>query len=70
MKRKELIDRIATEAARRGIAWTFVRNGARHDLYRLGNKMIPVERHRELDNGYAEMVYRECGDVFGRGWWK
>lgn len=71
MKRKVLLDRIATEAARRGIRWEIKRHGARHDVYVLGGgKLIPVERHSELDNSYAEMVYRECAEVFGRGWWK
>lgn len=70
MKRRELLSKIAAEAARRGITWELARNGARHDVYRLGGKLIPVERHRELDNSYAEMIYRECGEVFGPRWWK
>lgn len=70
MKRKELLDRLEAEARGRGITWTLARNGARHDVYKLGGKMIPVERHRELDNSYAEMIYRECAEVFGERWWK
>lgn len=69
-KRRELIDRIASEAARRGITWKFARRGGRHDVYRLGDKTIPIARHRQLDKSYAEMVYRECGEIFGPGWWK
>jgi hypothetical protein len=44
MKRKELLDRLEAEARGRGITWTLSRNGARHDVYKLGGKMIPVER--------------------------
>lgn len=70
MKRRDLIKKIEREAAAKGVTWKFMRQGSRHELYRLGSKMIPIERHTELDNSYAEMVYRECADVLGRGWWR
>jgi hypothetical protein len=70
MKRRALLRKIADEAERQGIVWKFVRQGGRHEVYSLDGKMIPVERHAELDNSYAEMVYRECAEKLGKGWWR
>jgi hypothetical protein len=71
VKRKEVIERIAAEAASQGVRWAVKRSGANHDIYVLGDgKLIPIGRHRELGNGYAEMVWKQCGEVLGEGWWK
>lgn len=70
MKRRVLLKKIEAAAAAQGIEWVLARQGGRHEVYRLGGKMIPIERHAELDNSYAEMVYRECSEVLGRGWWR
>lgn len=43
---------IAAEGACRGIRWEFVCNGAGHDVYRRGGKMIPIEPHKELGKSY------------------
>ena len=70
MKRRVLLKKIAAEAARQGVQWELMRQGGRHEVYSLGGKMIPVERHTELDNMYAELVYRECAEKLGKGWWR
>lgn len=70
MKRDELIKKIKKAAKRQGVAWAFDYHGANHDLYLLAGKKIPIERHAELDNRYAEKVYKECEEVLGKGWWR
>lgn len=70
MKRRELINRITKEAQANNLTFELKRNGARHDVYSLDGLTIPVERHRELDNGYAEKVYKECEPKLGKRWWK
>lgn len=32
--------------------------------------MIPVDRHNEFTNRYAQDVYRECEAKLGRRWWR
>lgn len=69
-KRTELIKKIEKAANANGIAFTLKRRGGNHDVYNLDGLMIPVERHRELTNQYAEKVYRECQPKLGKGWWR
>lgn len=54
----------------KGMTFLFKRRGGNHDIYTLDGVKIPIGRHRDFDNGYAEMVYRECEVKLGRGWWK
>jgi len=70
VKRRDLLKRIKDQAARAGIDWSVHREGANHTVYRLGSTMIPVPRHAELDNAFAEKVFKECEPELGEGWWK
>jgi hypothetical protein len=69
-KRTEVIKKIEKAAAMCDLAFSFKRHGGNHDIYDLDGVMIPIERHRQLDNGYANMVYRQCEVKLGKGWWK
>ncbi|MGW4368705.1 hypothetical protein ACWEKT_23980 [Nocardia takedensis] len=69
-KRSDLLRTIELAAKAAGVEWEFVGEGANHTVFRLGGKKIPVGRHRELGNRYAEMVYRECEEMLGKGWWR
>lgn len=70
MKRRALIKKIEAEAKRQGIPWVLDYEGARHTIYKLGGKKIPVERHSEIDNLLAEKVFKECEEVLGLRWWR
>lgn len=39
-------------------------------VYRLGSTMIPIPRHRELDDSFAEKVFKEGAPELGDRWWK
>jgi hypothetical protein len=70
VKRREVIDRIGGEAKRQGVSWVIDREGRNHTVYRLGSIMIPIPRHRELDDSFAEKVFKECEPELGDRWWK
>jgi hypothetical protein len=67
--RRDVIRRIAEEANRQEVSWVPEREGTRHTLYRLGSTMIPVPRHRELDDGFAEALFKQCEGELGERWW-
>ena len=70
MKQRELINKIAKAAKRNGAEWVLIRNGANHDVYSLEGVMIPIPRHAEIGNRGAEMIWKECEEVLGKGWWR
>lgn len=47
-----------------------LREGANHSIYDLDGVMIPIARHRELGQRYAETVYKQCETKLGRNWWR
>ena len=61
---------LAREARRRGVEWIIEREGGRHTLYRLGETLIPVPRHAEIDEGLAEGIFKQCEAELGKGWWR
>lgn len=65
-----MIKRIEREAKAQAKVWTLSRNGARHDVYTLDGVMIPIARHTEFGNRSAEMIWKECEEVLGKGWWR
>lgn len=53
--------RISREAERRSVSFGLDREGAEHTVYRIGTTIIPIPRHREVD---------ECETELGKGWWR
>lgn len=70
MKRRDLIKTIEQAARMRDISWTVHSEGARHTIYKLAGKRIPIERHTEIDNLLAEKIFKECEEVLGSRWWR
>ena len=70
MKRADLVKTIAGEAKRQGVAWTLQRHGSRHDVYRLGDEIIPIPRHDDIKNPTAWGIFKECEPQLGQDWWK
>lgn len=58
----------AAEAA--GIPFGIERQGARHTVYNLDGKLIPIARHSEIANQMAEVIMKQAGEKLGKGWWR
>ncbi len=69
-KRGDIIRRISEAAKSRGLEWLEVREGANHTVYSLDGLMIPIARHREIDQQMARIIYRECELKLGEKWWR
>jgi hypothetical protein len=69
-KRTEVIKKIAKAAKAKGMSFEKLWQGANHTIYSLDGLMIPVGRHNEFTNRYAEDVYRECEAKLGKRWWR
>lgn len=41
--------------------WMFVRNGGDHDIYRHGQAVVVLPRHRELSPGVARKIAKTAG---------
>jgi hypothetical protein len=70
VKRRHVIRAIGQEAKRQGVVWELSREGGRHSVYQLGQTMIPVPRHTEIDDQLATMIFKECAGELGKGWWR
>ena len=68
--RSEVLKKIAKAAKANGMTFTKDREGGNHTIYNLDGLMIPIGRHNQLGNRYAETVYKECEAKLGKGWWK
>ena len=57
MKRREIIKRLEDNG------FVFDRHGTNHDIYYNENtkKMVPVGRHREIDDMLAKEILKEAG---------
>jgi hypothetical protein len=69
-KRTEVIKIIERAASARQMAFTVKRRGSNHDIYSLDGLTVPVGRHSEFTNRYAETIYKECEAKLGKGWWR
>jgi len=70
VKREEAIRRIRREAKRKNVEWHLDHEGGRHSIFRLGETMIPIPRHVELGERFAEEIFKECEGEFGTKWWR
>lgn len=67
MKRGELLKRIAKAAGDKGIEWTFVRAGGRHDVYRLGDSVqLSIPRHRDINELTARAILKTAEEELGK----
>jgi hypothetical protein len=69
-KPRDIVKRISREAKRQNVLFSFVREGANHEIYKLGDVIIPIPRHREVNEMTTEGIYKECQDQLGKGWWR
>jgi hypothetical protein len=69
-KRAEILSRIEKAAKAAELKLIHVREGKQHTIFDLDGVTIPIARHREFGQRYAEIVYRQCEPKLGRGWWR
>lgn len=69
-KSRDIVPRIRKEAVRKKVEFGLDREGANHTIYRLGDTIIPVPRHREVNEMTTEGIYKECETELGKGWWR
>ncbi|KLO33372.1 hypothetical protein ABH37_00405 [Mycobacterium haemophilum] len=65
-----MISKIEKAAKRAELKFMLLREGANHTIYDLDGVMIPIARHREFGQRYAETIYKQCETKLGRGWWR
>ena len=69
LKKRDLVRQIANAALSKGLAFERARSGT-HDIYPLDGLIVPIPRHRELGEGFADEIRKECEPKLGRGWWR
>jgi hypothetical protein len=63
MKRQALLRKLTQIAAGKGLPFTFVRHGAKHDLYLIGTTRITVPRHPDINEITAAKEIKRAGKV-------
>lgn len=58
MKRTKLMQEIAKQARAANIEWTFVRQGANHELWRFGTLPVTIPRHADINERTAQGILR------------
>ncbi len=53
MKQRDLINKL------QAIGFEFERHGGNHDIYRRGNDIEKVPRHKEINENLAKMILRK-----------
>jgi mRNA interferase HicA len=56
VKRRTLLKAMASLARAAQVDFGFERRGGSHDIYRWGGQMIPIPRHREINERLARGV--------------
>lgn len=69
-KRRDILARIQRGATERDLVWEFARQGSNHQVWKLDGLTIPIGNHRDFDEDYARMIYKECEPKLGKGWWR
>lgn len=58
MKRRDLLRHLRDLAKVSGVGFDLVRNGAAHDVFQLGDFMITMPRHREINERTAQGILK------------
>jgi hypothetical protein len=67
---RDIVKRITKEARRKGLEFVLHRECGKHTIYSLDGTLIPIPRHREVNEMTTEGIYRQCEDQLGKGWWR
>jgi len=70
VKRGELIRLMSTGAREADVRWEFVREGRGHEIWSLGGRLLPIPRHREINEETAVAILRSLEPRLGKRWWR
>jgi mRNA interferase HicA len=56
MKKRELLKRLRSEAARQRIDLVLIREGANHEVWRFGTQRLVIPRHNEINEHTARSI--------------
>jgi predicted RNA binding protein YcfA (HicA-like mRNA interferase family) len=70
VKRRDLLRTISAAAGAAGLDFESVRPGGAHEVFSLDGLIIPVPRHREIAEGTARSILRQCEAKLGKDWWR
>lgn len=63
MKKRELLRRLRAIATSADLVLDLVREGANHEIWRIGNERIVIPRHREVNERTADDILRRAREV-------
>jgi mRNA interferase HicA len=70
MRRRELVAKVQARARLRGREWSLDRRGGRHDLWRCGQTVVTIPRHREINELTALGILKSLQQELGENWWR
>ena len=62
--------RISSRAKEADVIWEFVRDGARHELWRCGDQSVSIPRHNDINELTAERIMKDLEEELGGTWWR
>jgi mRNA interferase HicA len=70
VKRRDLIRELRRLAGEFGVEFELVRHGAEHDQFRVGQLLVPIPRHRDINEMTARGILRSVHREFheDRAW--
>lgn len=67
MKRRDILNALRNMAREAGVDFSLARNGAKHDVYRLGELAITVPRHAEVNEMTAKGILKDAAKYLENG---
>jgi mRNA interferase HicA len=65
MKRRDLVRQVRLMARASGVTFDLARHGSRHDVFRVGDLLVVVPRHNELNELTAQGILRDVQRYLG-----
>jgi mRNA interferase HicA len=50
--------------------WQLDRQGASHEIWRCGRRLVPVPRHKEIGNTMVRTIFAQLEPEIGKDWWR
>lgn len=69
MKRRVLIAMIKRRVRELQLQNVVFSEGSSHSQISIGNKKIPISRHREIDEKLARSIMKQLESELGERWW-
>jgi hypothetical protein len=61
---------MSTGAREADVRWEFVREGRDHEIWSLDGRLVPIPRHREINDETAVAILRSLESRLGKRWWR